>query len=58
MRFHPIPPYDFARTIEASRHLFVMGRVYDDAYRRIVRVGDALALIEMTGQGTRRRAGA
>lgn len=52
MRFHPIPPYDFARTMEASRSLFVMGTMIDGAYRRVLRVGDALALIDVTNRGT------
>lgn len=52
MRFQPTPPYDFARTIEAARHLFVMGRVVDGAYRRVLRVGGALALVEIGSIGT------
>ncbi len=52
MRFDPIPPYDFARTMGASRGLFIMGEIRDDTYRRALRVGDALALIEVTSHGT------
>ncbi|MCC6804586.1 MAG: hypothetical protein IT319_17010 [Anaerolineae bacterium] len=52
MQFSPQPPYDFARTIEAARHLFVMGKVVDGAYRRVLRVGDATALVEIAGSGT------
>lgn len=52
MQFQPTPPYDFARTIEASRHLYVMGRVVDGAFRRVLRIGAALALVEIAGSGT------
>ena len=52
MRFQPNPPYDFARTVEASRTLFVMSRVVNDAFRRVIRVGEALALVEVVSLGT------
>src|SRR5262245_21212228 len=51
MIFYPIPPYDFARTIDASRTLFVMGVVRDGVYRRVIRVGETLVLIEVTSRG-------
>ena len=52
MRFFPLPPYDFARTIEASRSLFIMSVIRDGAYRRVLRVGATLALVEVTNHGT------
>ncbi len=52
MIFEPLPPYDFALTIEAARGLFVMGENRAGAYRRALRVGDTLALIEVTSAGT------
>lgn len=52
MRYAPLPPYDFALTIEASRGLFVMGEIRDGAYRRVLRVGDTLALVEVGNIGT------
>ena len=52
MILRPTPPYDFARTVEASRHLYTMGERRSDAYRRVIHVGAALALIEVTSIGT------
>ncbi|MBI1256605.1 MAG: hypothetical protein GC204_03980 [Chloroflexi bacterium] len=52
MRFYPNPPYDFAHTVEASRTLFVMSRVVNGALRRVIRIGEALALIEVISLGT------
>lgn len=52
IRFQPEPPYDFALTIDAARGLFVMGAIHAGAYRRVLRVGDALALVEVTSVGT------
>ena len=52
MRFQPNPPYDFARTIDASRTLFVMSRVVNGAFRRVIRVGEALALVEVISVGS------
>ncbi len=52
MIFAPIPPYDFAHTIHAARGLYVMGEIRDGAYRRAIRLGDALALIEVTSSGS------
>lgn len=49
---YPTPPYDFERTIRAGQFLFVMGRVKDGAYRRVVRTGDTLALVEIASLGT------
>ena len=43
----PKAPYDFARTAEASRFLYAAGHVERGAYRRVLRVGDALALVEI-----------
>ena len=52
MQFYPIPPYDFARTIEASRTLFVMSAIVNGAFRRMLRLGETLALIEVVSIGT------
>lgn len=52
MRLYPNPPYDFARTLEGARTLFVAGHVHQGAYRRALRVGTALALVEITSAGT------
>ena len=52
MKFFPIAPYDFARTIEAGRTLFAMTAVVDGALRRMVRVGRSMVLIEVRGSGT------
>jgi DNA-3-methyladenine glycosylase II len=52
MRFYPLPPYDFALTLEAGRGLFIMGEIRDGAYRRAFRVGEALALVEVRSVGT------
>lgn len=52
MRFFPKPPYDFARTLAASRFLYVMAEARDGAFRRVIHVGDVLALVEITSLGT------
>ena len=52
MQYAPNPPYDFARTLEGARTLFVAGHVLGDKYRRTLRVGNALALVEITSSGT------
>jgi len=52
MKFFPISPYDFARTIQAGRVLSVMTSIVDGAYRRVVRVKDTLVLIEVASEGT------
>lgn len=40
-------PYNFARTAAASRFLYTMGELTPQgAFRRVIRVGDALALVE------------
>ncbi len=57
MILRPLPPYDFARTVEASRHLYAMGERRSDVYRRAIHVSaghsaDALALIEVASVGT------
>lgn len=48
----PKPPYDFAKTLYASHFLYVMGRAHRGAFRRVIRVSDALALIEASSVGT------
>lgn len=52
MRFFPTPPYDFERTLAASRFIFVAGEVRPNAYRRALRVGETLALVEINSVGT------
>ncbi len=52
MILYPTPPYDFARTVEASRHLYAMGERRSDVYRRAIHVGESLALIEVASVGT------
>ncbi len=52
MEFSPSPPYDFARTVAAARFLFVLGRSHGNAYRRVLRMGEALALVEISSAGT------
>ena len=52
MLFSPNPPYDFALTIQAGRTLFVMSAVGDGAFRRVIRVGETLALVEVISVGT------
>lgn len=48
----PTPPYDFARTIRAARYTYTLGVVHGDAYRRLLHVGDGLALVEVSSAGT------
>lgn len=48
----PKPPYDFARTAEASRFLYAAGQVERGVYRRVLHVGDALALVEIMSIGS------
>lgn len=52
MRYYPLPPYDFALTIHAGHGLFIMGEIREGAYRRLLRVGEALALVEVRSVGT------
>lgn len=49
---HPSPPYDFALTIDADRFYSVLGRRHGSAYRRVVRAGAGLALLEISDAGT------
>jgi DNA-3-methyladenine glycosylase II len=48
----PTPPYDFARTIRASRYTYTLGVVHGDVYRRLLHVGDGIALVEVSSVGT------
>lgn len=50
--FTPQPPYDFAKTLRASHFLYVMGHAQRGAFRRVVRAGSALVLIEIGSVGT------
>ncbi|MEP7293767.1 MAG: hypothetical protein ABI835_18410 [Chloroflexota bacterium] len=52
MRFAPFPPYDFAPTLHGARFLFTMGMAHNGAFRRVIHVGEALALVEVTSLGT------
>jgi DNA-3-methyladenine glycosylase II len=52
LHLFPKPPYDFAPTLAASRFLFVMSEARNGAFRRIIHVGDALALVEVSSVGT------
>src|SRR5690606_30181939 len=46
------PPYNFALTTEVARFYSVLGRRHGSAYRRTLRVGDRLSLIEISDAGT------
>ena len=46
------PPYNFALTTEVARFYSVLGRRHGSAYRRTLRVGDRLTLIEISDAGT------
>ena len=48
----PQPPYDFGKTLRAARSLYAMGHAHHGAFRRVIRVGAALALIELRSVGT------
>lgn len=52
MYFHPRPPYDFQLTICAAQYYSVLGQQVGNAYRRVVRMDGALALIELRDGGT------
>jgi DNA-3-methyladenine glycosylase II len=43
----PLPPYDLALTMNVSRFYAVLGRQHQGAYRRALRVGSGLALVEI-----------
>jgi DNA-3-methyladenine glycosylase II len=48
---HPLPPYDFALTTNAARSYSVIGRRHGSAYRRVLRAGKGLALVEVNDVG-------
>jgi DNA-3-methyladenine glycosylase II len=48
---HPLPPYDFARTIRASQYGSVLNVVREGVYRRAYHVAGQVALVELTGVG-------
>jgi DNA-3-methyladenine glycosylase II len=52
----PRPPYDFALTARAARYYSVLGRALEwngsVVYRRALRCGAAIALVELTSVGT------
>lgn len=52
----PKPPYDFALTARAARYYSVLGRALEQdgsvVYRRALRCGAAIALVELRGMGT------
>jgi DNA-3-methyladenine glycosylase II len=47
-----MPPYDFALTVNADRFYSVLGRRFGSAYRRVVRAGTGLVLVEIGDAGT------
>ncbi|MBZ0296432.1 MAG: hypothetical protein K8L99_27975 [Anaerolineae bacterium] len=49
---HPIPPYDFARSIAASNYHTVLDVARDGEYWRALHFGDETALVRVTSQGT------
>lgn len=49
---HLHPPYDFGKTLRASRALYAMGHTHEGAYRRLVHIDSALALVELANAGT------
>jgi DNA-3-methyladenine glycosylase II len=48
---HPSPPYDFSITVEAARFNSILGWRHGSAYRRTLRVGKGLSLIEISEVG-------
>ncbi len=48
----PLPPYDFDSTASATRYSSVLGVMRGGRFRRALRVGNHLALIEATRQGS------
>ena len=48
---HPSLPYDFALTVDVARFYSVLGKRYNNAYRRTLRVGQRLALVEISDTG-------
>lgn len=50
--FTPNPPYDFARTASLSRFYSLLNVVQDDALWRALRIGEAVALVRLSGHGT------
>ncbi|NDJ61489.1 MAG: hypothetical protein GYB67_10205, partial [Chloroflexi bacterium] len=52
IHLQPLPPYNFARTVTASRFLYVLGSAEGAAYRRVLRVDGQLVLIECRSTGS------
>ncbi len=50
--FHPLPLYDFEKTIAASRFYTTLGTWRDGVYWRALRAGHGLALVAMQNRGT------
>jgi len=51
-RFYLSPPYDFAVTAAAAHYYTTLGVYRAGRFRRVLRAGDGLALVEMTPAGT------
>jgi DNA-3-methyladenine glycosylase II len=49
---HPLPPYDFARSIAAAQYHSVLDVTRDDAYWRALDCDGHIALVRVTSQGT------
>ena len=48
---YPIPPYNFESTVAAARYSRVLGVARDGVFRRALRVGDAIVLVEVSSRG-------
>lgn len=48
----PLPPYDFDLTAGATRYSSVLGVMRDGCFRRALRVGGQIALVEAASQGS------
>jgi DNA-3-methyladenine glycosylase II len=51
LTLHPLPPYDLTLTMNASRFYAVLGRQHQGAYRRALRAGSGIALVEIRQMG-------
>lgn len=52
LTFQPLPPYDFAHTMNGARFYAVLGRRHEGAWRRALRVGNAVVLVEIRQYGS------
>ena len=51
-QLHPVPPYDFALSLNVAGLLSVMDVAQDDDYWRALEIGDAIVLIRVVNRGT------